>query len=525
MKRATLILLLLGGLDILLRVYVALRPIAFIDGMLLPDDTYLSLTIAKNIAAGLGPLYGLAHTNGFQPLYVFLATPLFWLFPSGGEPPVHGALLLLAAFDLATLIVLYRFVLRTTSSLMAATVTATAWVLGPVVMQNTLNGLETAVSVFFILASYVWCYRLLQERNDLPSLRQAALAGILLGFALFARIDNGFLVAAMGLWFIYAAVTRRWPLKRSLFTAAVVILAVVLVNLPWWLYSLYYTGRMYPISGPAIRFMATSGFEPGLYNWYLPLLHKAMQIFWHQQHWWLLVAAAALAVAFGAKGRRGLGKQLHRLVSPHLFLIIWGLSLFLSYVLYGYAYWFYGRYLFPLIIPVLILMGQMLAAAFTSLNDNPKLRTGLFAALLALVATVSVTDARFSALLTSTDSTSLGYMNIGLWAKQQFPPGTVVGSSQTGGLGYFADTLTVVNLDGVVNEACYRSMLDKENLSYIRRVGVQYIFGWELNINFIKTNSRGFSPDDIKMLGRVEGFTSWNKPWFVYQVMPSTGTP
>ena len=60
-------MLVLLALNLLLRCSVALRPLEYIDGLTIPDDAYLSLTIAKNIAAGLGPLYGLEHTNGFQP--------------------------------------------------------------------------------------------------------------------------------------------------------------------------------------------------------------------------------------------------------------------------------------------------------------------------------------------------------------------------------------------------------------------------------------------------------------------------
>src|SRR4030067_2176688 len=95
-----------------LRLIVALRPVKYLDGLTLPDDTYLCLTLARNIANGLGPLYGTDYTNGFQPLYVFLTAPLYWLFPNDLVTPVHAALILLIIFDTATLYLIYRLVRR-----------------------------------------------------------------------------------------------------------------------------------------------------------------------------------------------------------------------------------------------------------------------------------------------------------------------------------------------------------------------------------------------------------------------------
>ncbi|MEK7250053.1 MAG: hypothetical protein AAB209_06475, partial [Bacteroidota bacterium] len=63
------------AINVCIRCIVAARPLEYLDGLTIPDDAYLSLTIARNIAKGLGPLYGFEYTNGFQPLYVFLMVP------------------------------------------------------------------------------------------------------------------------------------------------------------------------------------------------------------------------------------------------------------------------------------------------------------------------------------------------------------------------------------------------------------------------------------------------------------------
>src|SRR5262249_47846545 len=83
-------------LDLSLRVAVAARPLERIDGLTVPDDAYLSLSLARAIGRGEGPRYGLGYTNGFQPLYVFLMAPVYALLPREPERPVHVALGLLA---------------------------------------------------------------------------------------------------------------------------------------------------------------------------------------------------------------------------------------------------------------------------------------------------------------------------------------------------------------------------------------------------------------------------------------------
>ena len=75
--------------NFLSRLVILIRPLEYIDGLLIPDDAYLAMTIAKNIALGLGPLYGFDYTNGFQPMYVFLIVPAFWIFKSGLRVEKH----------------------------------------------------------------------------------------------------------------------------------------------------------------------------------------------------------------------------------------------------------------------------------------------------------------------------------------------------------------------------------------------------------------------------------------------------
>ena len=57
---------------------LAFRPIPLLFEYPMVEDGYLALSIARNIGIGHGVTYdGHTPTNGFQPLWVFLCSPLF----------------------------------------------------------------------------------------------------------------------------------------------------------------------------------------------------------------------------------------------------------------------------------------------------------------------------------------------------------------------------------------------------------------------------------------------------------------
>ena len=128
------------------------------------DDSFYAFQIARNIAVGNGPTFdGATLTNGFQPLYVLMLVPFYWF--AGGDPvlPIHLALALLSIFTVATAFILYRITARYVPEPIAIA-TAAFWVIAPVVIRQTANGLETAVAVFFFAASTY--YYLTRVRNE-----------------------------------------------------------------------------------------------------------------------------------------------------------------------------------------------------------------------------------------------------------------------------------------------------------------------------------------------------------------------
>lgn len=498
-------------LNALVRGIVALRPIEYLDGLVIPDDAYLSLTIARNIARGLGPLYGLEHTNGFQPLYVFLMVPFFWLFPTDYFAPIRASFFLLIAFDTAALYVLYRLVQKLSATAYPPRIVAAAWIVSPYVIGTTLNGLETMMAVFFMLASLSFFHAMIETNSGSSTTGRHIVLGILLGLAILARIDNGFLalsvVAAM-LW----GHRKRNGLVRSLL---LITLGSAIIVIPWLLYSYTYTGLIYPISGKAVRFNSLWDVQhqPTLFNLYLPMMRRAAGVLVRKNGMHLLVLAIIAFFVVRKEGVRAFIARFHTITPVLLFVLL----LVGAYTCYIFTSWFYERYLFPIGVVVFLVMGIALDRFFLHYSSH---RTGVrWAGILVVVLVVlNIMQPTFRDLITSTDTQTRGYMNLGLWARREFPEGTILGAQQSGAIGYFADNLRVINLDGVVNASCYRSLVERRNMDYIKAMRIQYIVGWKVDFSFIKGHSTRYAEDDLQLVKELDGFTSWNQPWYLFKV-------
>jgi hypothetical protein len=189
----------------------------------------------------------------------------------------------------------------------------------------------------------------------------------------------------------------------------------------------------------------------------------------------------------------------------------------IAYVFFLPAFWFFERYLFPWSLAAVLLLAITLQVMLPRRESLRKIGALLPATLLICLAGAIQPQTRD--LLTGDYDPELGYRHLGLWARRNLPAGAVVGSSQTGALGYYATGLRVVNLDGVVNDAAFESLVARRNLAYIKREGIEYVLGWGINIRFLENHSRPGATDHLKFLGKIQGIRSWGNDWLLYQVL------
>ena len=492
-----------------------IRPLDTLDDLAIPDDAYLSLTLARNIARGLGPLYGLAPTNGFQPLYVFLMVPVYAWVPNDPGLPVHIALGMLALFDTAALLLLFRLAARLSAWRATPFLVALAWLLHPYAILTALNALETSIAFFFLVALFLALDRLRDAPAALRRIPVPFGVGLLLGVAALARIDS--LLAAPVIAGVFLARLRpaatSWP--SLLKACAAAALGALLAMLPWLAYSWHWTHDLLPVSGRALRYLTLSSVDhrPTLEGFYGPLIARAAGVVARKNALTLglLLPLGALLLLLRVSGREAL-RRLTRLLPALAF----GALLFAAYTGVVFGPWHFARYLFPLTLAVLLVFAALVDLCGCALPQGPQ-RARFAAAVALLVVAGSAAQPSFRRLLAPRFEGTWGYRRIGLWAREHFPPGAVVGGSQTGALGYFADRLVVVNLDGVVNRECYDAMRGGRMLDYVRGAGVRDLV-WQDDIELLARESSRTRPATLLRVGRIGGFETWGAKWYLYRV-------
>jgi len=501
-------------LALALRTIIAARAPADLDHLTLIDDTYLALHLARSIADGLGPWYGLAPTNGFQPLFVFALVPAFWIWPNDPDAPLRAALALTALCDIGTLLVLYRLVRRHAATTLAPLAAALVWAVNPYALRSSLNGLETSIAV---LAASILLLELDRARDAPPLPALAVRLGAWLGVGALARIDV--LTMAPVVLFVLArsGLGRRLPAPRLAGLAAAGGAAACAVLAPWWLYSWTWTGTVAQVSGHAVRYMELANVDhaPAWATFYAPMLRDGASVFlrWNGA----LLAATAVLLAYRLIRRPGAGpRAIARRLAPAAPAAAFGALLFLAYTLVVFGHWHFPRYLFPLAVPVTLAFALVLdaaAAAPAGPRDGGRRGAGLAAGATVLALVLQPPFARLFLPV----SGAWGYRAIGEWARDHFAAGTRIGASQSGALGYFADSLVVVNLDGVVNRDVHEAMRAGRALDYVRGNGIRWLV-WQDDVDWLVRESRGATPADIERVRDIPGIRTFGEPWRLYRV-------
>ncbi len=445
--------------------------------------------------------------------------PVYALLPNDPETPIHVALVLLSLFDTAALFLLFRLVSRLSLAPVTPFLAALTWVVHPYAILTALNALETSIAFFFLVALFLSLAWLRDTPRALGAASVPLGIGLLLGLAALARIDS--LLMAPVIVGVYLALRGPGTLSWSSYlkACAATALGALVVCLPWLLYSWHWTHDLFPVSGRALRYLSLSSVEhrPTLENFYLPMLGRAIGVV-ARKNAHLLGLLLALGAGLALLARRVPGREVQRRLLALLPVLAFGALLFAAYVGVVFGPWHFARYFFPLTLVLLLLFAALVDLCAVALPPGPR-RAGFAAAVALLVVLGSVAQPSFQRMLAPRFEGTWGYRRIGLWARANFAPGAVVGGSQTGALGYFADRLVVVNLDGVVNRECYDAMRGKRMLDYIRSLGIRDLV-WQDDIELIARESSRTRPAAVTRVRRIEGFETWGAKWYQYRVEP-----
>jgi hypothetical protein len=175
------------------------------------DDAYYYFKVAQNITEGKGSTFdGINPTNGYHPLWMVICIPIFFLARYDLILPLRVLIMVMAALNVATAIMIYRYIKQNLSEPVAM-MASMFWLFNMYIHYTMYEyGLESPIAAFSIV---LFIYKLSQfehkwrsqpvRRGEIASLAAVAL------LVMFSRLDLIFLVMIAGLWIIF----RNTPIR------------------------------------------------------------------------------------------------------------------------------------------------------------------------------------------------------------------------------------------------------------------------------------------------------------------------
>jgi hypothetical protein len=444
------------------------------------EDGYLMLTVARNLAIGLGLSVseGTIPTNGVQPLATFLYAIPYALTGGDKVASLYGVHLIMVAAAVAGVFAVRAFAARVLAPQGAAPVwpwlVAALWFAGPLLVNHSMNALETGLYTVLVLLALLQFGRVL-ARGAEAGQGDLLLAGFLFGLAFLGRVDAVFLIfAALFVWIVHALTVQGLGLGALARRLVGPALVCALVVAPWLIHNQVNFGSIVPISGTAQSMSAGLGqnlplLPAVLFEHMLPMLPVPGSL---QTNPAVMAATGgvfmAILLAFLVQCWRRGGTV--RLVV--LTYVLFGVGLAVYYGLFFGAAHFLSRYHAPL-APLLI------TASVSVLLDLTRwlvpARAG--AVLSGLGITALLLAAALNARLLLPGAKDQGHFQVVGWVSGNVPDDVWVGAVQTGTLGYWHDR--TVNLDGKVNPEALAARRDRGDvLDYVAASGIDYLADW-----------------------------------------------
>ncbi len=455
----------------------------------IPDDAFYYFQISRNIANGNNVSFdGENLTNGFHPLWIALLTPIHF-FVDDPELAVHLGLSLGALLGAATVVLVFLAVESLTENRWAALAGSTLFAIHPMVVADSVNGMETAVAVFTIALTTLLFVRM-ATRSDEPSRGQFIWLGVSAGFMLLARTDTIFILALLLLYF---AVRERS--MAGIWGPAVAGGVAMLVVAPWAIWSLVTFGTVIQVSGVAVSDVQRQAFLEANGDAFTTQITQSWDVtravFADALRQYIAVPKAPMLLASGivlllmaavpfAPHRSRFRRQMGIVLVPVAGIVV--MLLFHSAIRWFARGWYFAPLgLFGAVtlgVMVAFMLGVLADVGVPGRSDEMKrvsaswLPAGTFAVILA-VAVVFYGPQRPDDFVVEHPHLR-NQLEAARWLEANTQPEARIGSFNAGILGYFSDR-TVVNLDGVVNEDAYRARRDGMMRRYICERDIRYL--------------------------------------------------
>ncbi len=210
------------------------------------DDAYYYFKVAENIGLGHGSTFdGINPTNGYHPLWLLICIPIFLLARFDLILPLRILLIVISLLNIATGILLYRWIGNATSRLTGMLASA-FWVFNYHIQTTFYEpGLESAVAFFFIVLLLCLAQRYESKKNDNPArLKEVAWLGAVSALMVFARLDLVFFAIIVGIWIIFRDNPMRYLMPLDILSIAASVFLTFITRLGFPLYYEFSTAAL-----------------------------------------------------------------------------------------------------------------------------------------------------------------------------------------------------------------------------------------------------------------------------------------
>ncbi len=487
------------------------------------DDAFYFFKMAINYPEyGYWTFDGIHRTNGVQPLWCITLTTLAQVFSWVGltDPDVIARIFvgLTATLHFASCMLLLALFTRYVS--FGVGVAVAGGFLFPLgIVWTRVWGMENSLYGLMLLSSACFYLRVFRDRG---TVRNAAILGLLLGLTGLSRLNGGFLIPSLLVFYLLGRAHEGRRIKLA-FVIGITASAVIL---PYIAFNLIQTGHPLPVSGGVkalrtelllenlgVESVFSFEFFAGFYRWMDGLIRwfitsRAMDGTWVAGGRVLFEESVSYATLGGVLAffllapclalrplefLRELGAQFRKLwvfgfVGLHAVI-----NATVSVMTYpreaDYAMRRWWLLESELVITVLVatVVATSLAHLGSRFFEKPlrlKIAT-VWIALLVVFHGQRMVRFYFDDEQQFPDwnqSMNDGRYRAAVWIRENLPETAIVGSWNSGVIGYYADC-HVVNLDGLANGWGFVPYLEEKRLAdYIRDVGIEYIADMSLEI-------------------------------------------
>ncbi|MBK8821895.1 MAG: hypothetical protein IPN58_04585 [Anaerolineales bacterium] len=302
------------------------------------DDAYYYFKVAQNITQGLGSTFdGINLSNGYHPLWMIVCIPIFALARFDLILPLRVLLVVMALFNAATAVLIYRLV-KENLSLSAAYLAASFWAFNLNIHATVYEtGLETPLAAFTIV---LFIYKLSQfEKEWQPkgakpvTAHQISLLALIAVMVMFSRLDLVFIAILGGLWIILRGSPVRFlaPLDMVIIFISMTFSVAIRTGLDT--YNSTYAASAVEVTLIAMGIKLSALYFFGAYQ------HPRTNPVWktiRQTLSALTIATVLIASVYLILSNLGIGKNFPR----SAFLLDWGISAILILAVRLAAHWF-----------------------------------------------------------------------------------------------------------------------------------------------------------------------------------------